>query len=143
LNVKDPENPTRAHIVEYDPSRVYPIELFPKAEMAPPAAIPGAPAKRVSTKLSETDFNTFVANWVEGQKHNLAVAVAGYLRKNLYYSREECEAEIARIHAAAGYEMDDNLRKVAADTYAQPFATVAGVSKLREFGIFPKVHDAL
>src|SRR5690606_18161375 len=92
LNVKDPENPTRAHIVEYDPSRVYPIELFPKAEMAPPAAIPGAPAKRVSTKLSETDFNTFVANWVEGQKHNLAVAVAGYLRKNLYYSRDECEA---------------------------------------------------
>lgn len=143
LNVKDPENPTRAHIVEYDPSRVYPIERFPKAEIAPPAAVPGAPAKRVSTKLSETDFNTFVANWVEGQKHNLAVAVAGYLRKNLYYSREECEAEIARIHAAAGYEMDDNLRKVVADTYAQPFATVAGVSKLREFGIFPKVHDAL
>jgi len=142
LNVKDPNNPTRAFIVEYHPERIYTLDRFPKAEAAEaPKPQPGANPNRQRIPLNDQDFDTFVANWVQGQRHNLAVGVAGFLRKNLGYSKDECMAEIARIHEAAGYEMDDNLRKVVEDTYAKPFALVAGTAKLYEYGIVPSTRD--
>lgn len=137
-NFKDPENPKRCSITEYNPERVYELEEFPKAE-AETRARPGAlPSRPPPTTLSDEDFELFVSNWLDGQKHWMAVGVAGYLRVNLRYSEDQCLAEIERIHNAAGYEMGDNLRKVVADTYRTPIAKVAGTSKLYELGVIPQ-----
>lgn len=140
-NFKDPENPKRCLIVEHDPERVYELSAFPKAEAAPPTARPGA-APRKARQLPQEDFDLFVANWLDGQKHTMAVGVSGYLRKSLGYSEADCLAEIERIHTAAGYEMDDNLRKVVRDTYEKPFAIVGGTSILHELGVVPTVKDS-
>ena len=140
-NFKDPENPKRCYIVEHDPERVYALEQFPQAkdEQRPkPGALEEKPPP---DPLSDEDFELFVANWLDGQKHSMAVAVSGYLRRNLRYSKEQCLRTIERIHNEAGYEMDDNLRKVVSDTYRTPLAKVAGTSKLYELGVVPSVKD--
>ena len=141
-NVKDPANPKPCFIEEHDPERVYDLAQFPKAtDIQPSTPRPGA--KPLAMKpLSDADRALFETNWMEGQKHRLAVAVSGYLRKNLYYDEASCEAEIAALSLAAGYPMDDNLRRVVKDTYAHPFGLVAGTTKLAEMGLFPEVRDA-
>lgn len=140
LNVKDASNPTECQIVRYSPENVYSIAQFPQAEIAAPTPYIGR-VDKPNTPLTEEDFQNFVQHWVDGQKHHMAVGVAGYLRKTLGYNEEQCLAEIARIHEAAGYSMDENLRAVVRDTYSKPFATVAGLKKLQELGVMPDTRD--
>ena len=139
-NVKDPENPKPCFIEAYNPERIYPIDSFPRATKTSPIEqhLPGA-VRKSHNKLREEDFNTVVANWLDGQKHSMAVAVSGYLRKTLNYDKQSCLEEIARIHlAATGLPMDDNLTRVVDSTYSMPIAHVAGASKLYELGVFLK-----
>jgi hypothetical protein len=140
-NFKDPNNPKDCVIVEYEPDRVYSLDRFPALEPHyQDLRVPGARPKQM-TPILQQDFDAMVAAFLEGQRHNLAVGIAGYLRKNLYYDEQSCVEELGRIAKAAGYEMDDNLRRVVSDTYKAPFAKVSGIARLREFGIEPRVKD--
>ena len=69
--------------------------------------------------------------WVEGDRHDLALSIAGCLRK-LGYSREEVEAVIGAI---AGLAHDEELRdrlKAVETTFEKPLNDVMGFSGLRE-----------
>ena len=142
LNPKtDP--PTQSRIIAYDPERVYELTAFPRAEIHE-APVVGAKPRQMQP-LSDADRDLFVTAWLPGQKHHMAVGVAGYLRKNLYHDRDSAKREIRRIHEAAGYSWEEdrgNLEKAVDDTYDQIFGKVAGLSKLEEFGVVPSVKDA-
>ena len=132
-------NPCR--ITRRDDNAVYPLDEFPK--VTNDYVLPQLDEKPLGRGLGEEDFQLFVANWLDGQKHNIAVGVAGYLRKNLYQTKEQALDTIRRIHEEAGYSWpDDNLIKVVEDTYKQWFGKLAGSSKLAEFGVYPSVKDA-
>ena len=139
LNVKDPDHPTPCRIAEYRPERVYELTEFPRAEIAEPGATAATPAQMVP--LSQEDRELFLANWIDGQKHRMVLAVAGYLRKNLYHDEESALREISRIHREAGYEVDERLIQDVKDTYAKLWATIAGTRLLEELGIRPGVRD--
>jgi len=117
------------------------LEGFPKETYSP--HVPTEAAPKIENPLSDEDFKTFVAGWIDGQKHSVAVGVAGYLRRSLYQSKETALDTIRRIHEAAGYSWpDNNLIKVVEDTYNQYFGKVSGLSKLRDFGIIPDVRSS-
>ena len=71
----------------------------------------------------------------------MVLAVAGYLRKNLYYDEPSALQEIGDIHRAAGHEVDEGLVKAVKDTYAKLWATVGGLRLLEDMGIRPAVQD--
>lgn len=141
LNPKtDP--PRLSSIASYDPERVYDLTQFPKAEVREAPVMGALPTNL--TPLSDEDRDLFVTAWLPGQKHYMAVGVAGYLRKTLHYDRDSAKREIRRIHEAAGYSWDEdrgNLEKAVDDTFDQMFAKVAGLSKLEELGVVPSVRD--
>lgn len=125
---------------DLDSSKIYSLASFPKTEVSHPVA---TDAPTIYTELTDEDFQLFVANWLDGQKHHMAVGVAGYLRKNLNYPKTETLVAIGRIHQAAGYSWpDDNLTKVVEDTYKQFPGKIAGLALLREFGVVPEVKDS-
>lgn len=141
MNWKKLDDPRPCTIVEYHPERTYPISIFPRVEVSEnPHATPAPP--KAMTPLSDADRELFVTNWMPGHRHELALGVAGYLRKNLYYDQGSCEREIAALSEAAGYPMDGNLRQVVRDTYARPFGLVSGLSKLADLGVFPDVKES-
>jgi hypothetical protein len=142
-NFKDPDNPKPCTLHEYHPDRVYDVEEFPQKD-AGTQIIEGAEEAPPSKPLSQEDFDLFVSNWLDGQKHTMAVGVSGYLRKSLNYGKNECLDVIRRIHETAGYSWpDDNLIRVVEDTYAQMLGKVAGLSTLRELGVIPSVKDSI
>ena len=132
--------PTSCSILRWNPDVRYSLDEFPRAEVPHQTTPP--PAERRGKELDSDDFDLFVANWLDGQKHSMAVGVAGYLRKNLFQPKEQALATIKRIHESAGYSWPDhNLIKVVDDTYKQYFGRIAGTTTLAEFGVFPKVKD--
>lgn len=139
INPKNGNN-TLCHIVYHEKRTVAPTE-FPRVDdAADPLLAPSRPA----TQLTSDDFDLFVTAWLPGQKHNVAVGVAGYLRKNLHYTQEQCLAEIRRIHEQAGYswvEDKGNLTDVVEDTYKRLAHQVSGVARLEEYGIVPRVKE--
>lgn len=140
LNTKDPAHPSACYIAEHDPERVYELLDFPKAQVTRGATQTGARPAQMRP-LSAEDRELFVSRWLPGERHQLVMGVAGYLRKQLYYDEESAVAEITRIHREAGYEPDDNLVKTVKDTYEQLWAKVSGLRILEEKGIVPQVRD--
>jgi len=140
-NFKDEEHPKQCLILKHNSNLRYELAIFPKTSSTYLGQV--TESMPSSKELSTADFDLFVSNWLDGQKHTMAVGVAGYLRKNLYMAREQAVATVARIHQAAGYSWpDQNLIKVVDDTYNRMFATVSGLSKLYELGVVPDVKDA-
>lgn len=139
MNHKDLEHPAPSFIAEHHPERVYALTDFPKAEVTE-RVVTGTKPERM-TPLSQEDRELFLANWIDGQKHQMVVGVAGYLRKNLYYDVDSAIAEISSIHEAAGHEVDPGLVKTVRDTFERVWATVSGLRKLEELGIRPSVRD--
>ena len=132
--------PTVCEILRYEESAVYAVDVFPR--VAGGIAQVEDVERREAQNLSQEDFDLFVANWLDGQKHSLAVGVAGYLRKNLLMSKPSALDAIRRIHEAAGYSWPDaNLIKVVDDTYKQYVGRIAGTTKLAEMGVYPSVKD--
>jgi len=133
--------PAECEIVSYYPEREYDLTEFPKIRHSP--RITEEDTAKIEKPLSKEDFELFVSAWVDGQKHNVAVGVAGYLRRVLYQSKQTCLTNIGKIHQTAGHDWpDENLMKVVDDTYSQLFGKVAGLSKLREYGIVPSVRSS-
>jgi len=140
INAKDPAHPHACYIAEHAPERVYDLQVFPQAEVTEVVATGAKPAQM--TPLSQEDRELFLANWLDGIKHKMVLAVAGYLRKNLYYDEASALEEIVSIHREAGYEPDELLVRAVKDTYARIWSTVAGMRALEELGIRPKVRDS-
>lgn len=133
--------PHECMILSYHPEREYNLTEFPRVQSAP--QITEEVQSKIEKPLSKEDFELFVAGWIDGQKHSVAVGVAGYLRRVLYQTKATAMKNIQAIHEAAGYDWPDaNLIKVVEDTYNQMFGKVAGLSKLREFGIVPSQRTA-
>lgn len=140
-NFKSEDHPTQCQILRYDPSLTYELSIFPKVESS--FLGPTDESKPSSLVLATEDFELFLTNWLDGQKHTMAVGVAGYLRKNLMYTKEQTLQTIAAIHQQAGYSWpDQNLLRVVQDTYTQPLGRVSGLSKLYELGVVPSIKDA-
>lgn len=139
LNCKDPAHPQACYIAEHATERVYELLAFPQAEGTEQVASGAKPAQM--TPLSQDDRELFLANWLDGIKHRMVLAVAGYLRKNLYYDEASALEEIISIHREAGYEPNAGLVKAVKDTYARIWSTVAGVRALEDLGISPSVKD--
>jgi len=140
-NFKNEQNPSMCLIHRHNAELTYSLQDFPRLETQD---LPTHDFKPAEPKpLHPDDFTLFVSNWLEGQKHTMAVGVSGYLRKNLYQTEAQALDNIARIHQAAGYNWpDDNLIKVVSDSYAQPFGRVSGLSKLYELGVVPSIKDS-
>ena len=140
-NFKDEDNPSLCVIHSHDTTLVYSLQEFPRLEVQD---LPTHDYKPSEPKpLHPDDFTLFVSNWLDGQKHAMAVGVAGYLRKNLYQTEAQALDNIARIHQAAGYSWpDENLTTVVSDTYNQPFGRVSGLAKLYELGVVPSIKDS-
>ena len=140
-NFKDPDNPKPCEIIEYHEDRTYPLSEFPKIE--PNEDHPAYRKPRQMTELADEDRDSFITAFVPGQRHYLAVGIAGYLRKDLYYDEHSCLQELGRIAQAAGAEWPDpNIDSIVRDTYKQMFGKVVGASRLHEYGVFPKVRDS-
>lgn len=132
--------PHKCSILVHDSENEYDLDSFPKVTHSP--RIQAEETSQIEKPLSKEDFDLFVSAWVDGQKHNVAVGVAGYLRRVLYQSKATCMSNIAKIHSAAGYDWpDENLMKVVDDTYSQMFGKVGGLSVLRQYGIVPSVRS--
>lgn len=141
-NFKNEGDPKQCRILKYDPELKYDLTRFPRVQSESPGQV--TESKPSSKGLSTEDFDLFVTNWLDGQKHTMAVAVAGYLRKNLYMGQEQCLDTIRQIHQAAGYSWpDDNLRKVVSDTYSLMLHQVSGLSKLHDLGVVPSVKEGI
>lgn len=140
LNCKDPAHPHACYIDEHAPERVYDLQVFPQAEVTEVVATGAKPAQM--TPLAPEDRELFVANWLDGIKHRMVLAVAGYLRKNLAYDRDSALEEIVSIHREAGYEPDALLVQAVDDTYKAIFGKVAGLRALEDLGIRPHVRDS-
>ena len=140
-NFKDEGEPKECLILKHDPTLTYKLSSFPKASITSPGQT--AEWTPSSKALATEDFDLFVTNWLDGQKHTMAVGVAGYLRKNLYMTQMECTSTIKQIHLGAGYNWPDaNLIQVVNDTYSRPFAVVSGLAKLFDLGVVPTIKDA-
>jgi hypothetical protein len=119
----------------------YPLNVFPMAATSPVSQDTSSTPQ--SKTLSTSDFDLFVNNWVDGQKHTMSLGIVGYLRKNLYQTETQAMNTLRSIHEAAGYTWpDENLIKVVKDTYAKPFGIVTGLGRLHELGVVPEVKDA-
>ncbi len=139
-NFKDEENPSQCRILSHNPSLKYPLLLFPTvASSSPGTDMTSEPSPLV---LSQADYDLFLSNWVEGQRHHMAVGVAGYLRKNLFYTKDQALSLVSKVHQDAGYPWpDSDLQMAVETTYTQPLGKVAGLSKLYELGVIPDVKD--
>ena len=134
--------PKDCEIIFHDPERVYSLAEFPKAKFEPHVQS-DIDHSQIEQPLPQEDFELFVSGWIEGQRHNVAVGVAGYLRRVLYQSKDTCLQNIARIHQEAGYDWpDEGLAKVVDDTYSQMFGKVGGLSILRQYGIVPSKRSS-
>lgn len=135
FNFKDRDNPKPCTITWVDEEAVYPVTDFPKVEMD----IGRTVLEREAKQISPDDLAQFLTIYVEGQRHHVGLAVAGYLRKDRLFNREEALEAVRQLHTRAGYEWpDEGLEKVVADTYNRPMSTVSGRSALYEFGVVPK-----
>jgi hypothetical protein len=140
-NFKNEEHPTQCQILTYDPDLVYEPTRFPTVQSSSFGTTDEY--RPSSLTLSTEDFDLFLSNWMDGQKHTMAVGVSGYLRKNLMFNKEQTLQTIAALHQEAGYSWpDQNLLKVVEDTYTLPLGKVSGLSKLYELGVVPSVKDA-
>lgn len=135
-NFKEPAAP--CEIVTHEEARVYPISDFPRMDSdiinnQYSAGLAG------SMPLAVADRNEFLENWVEGKRHHVALAVAGYLRKSLGYSEEQAVQELQSIHyetgGRAGDENDYDIRNVVRTTYQKPLPLVRGYYGLKDNGI--------
>jgi hypothetical protein len=98
---------------------------------ATPAAIDLLRRKIMVLGEAKRFIESLIGVWVEGDRHDLALSIAGCLRK-LGYSREEAEAVIGAI---AGLAHDEELRdrlKAVETTFEKPLSEVLGFSGLRE-----------
>lgn len=117
----------------------YELSEFPKQD--PKMLVGGAPVEsRDKIPLKPRDRQTLVDNFTPGQRHYMTLAIAGYLRKELAYTEEQARLELASISQAAGSPPDDKLENDVRDTYAKPWARVAGTSALYEMGIQLESH---
>lgn len=131
VNWKDPDNPKMAYIVESNDNS-YDIELFPKSE----ERSSGPPVERAAKTVDKDTMDIFLSHYLDGQKHNMALAVAGFLRKERFFNRRETENALKELHTLAGYEWPDpGLQKIVHDTYSRPLPQVAGRSALFELGV--------
>jgi hypothetical protein len=76
-------------------------------------------------------IESIIGVWVEGDRHDLSLSIAGCLRK-LGYHREEVEAVVGAI---AGLAHDEELKdrmKAVETTFQKPLSEVLGFSGLRE-----------
>lgn len=122
-------------IALFDSSRVYSVTEFPKIEME---ITNNAVVERQAKHLSEEDVVRFSTPYVEGVRHHLGLAIAGFLRKDRFYSRSEALEALRQIHTRAGNEWpDEGTIKSVNDTYNMPASRVAGRSALYEYGIAP------
>jgi hypothetical protein len=69
--------------------------------------------------------------WVEGDRHDLALPIAGCLRK-LGYSQEEVEAVVGAVAGLAHDEELNDRMKAVETTFQKPLNEVLGFSGLRE-----------
>jgi len=94
--------------------------------------------------LNSTDFGLFLDNWIDGDRNNMAFAVAGFLRKDLGYSLDEALETIREIHETAGYsDFEEEIEQSVYHTYNTPWAKISGRSILFDRGIIPTSKRSL
>lgn len=134
VNYKNPDDPKPCY-VHRNTGEVFPLAVFPKLADEP-RVLDYQPKK----PLSDEDRSSLVRNWYEGQRHDLSLALAGYLRKDRGYSRQESLNTILGIaHEAGQTDSDRELERAVETTYAKPLAHVIGSSGLYKLGL--KVPD--
>jgi hypothetical protein len=143
INCKNPAAPKLCYIAQHHPERTYALSEFPRSKQSAlqVEVRPGSTPSASMRPLSREDRELFLSRWIDGDKHRMVLAVAGYLRKNLGYDLDSAVREISSIHKEAGHEVDDGLVKAVQDTYSRLWATVAGLRTLEELGIRPNVTD--
>ena len=124
---------TDSYIVSYDPELQYPITDFPTLETS--LSTPDAYTPRPRRPLLAEDRESIQDSWVEGQRHHLALGVAGYLRKALNWSKDEAWTELQALHEESGGQVDGGLRKILDDTYSKPLTQIGASTILWDHGI--------
>lgn len=133
-NFKSPES--LCTVVFYDADNSYALDSFPRHEssvqehiLTPKPIVP----------LSERELYQISKAWVEGQRHAVALAVAGYLRKNRGFDEVSTGELLSNIHfSRGGVEGDENHYDIAnavRTTFNQSLAVVKGYQGLQELGI--------
>ncbi len=131
MNMKDPSSPKLCRLEAHVPSLVYSLSTFPKVETSTVKELP-----KGGRKLRREERELFIKNWITGQRHDMTLAVAGYLRKDLGYTQEEAEYEIQSIHQEAGHEIPDaGISQTVDSTYRAPLERITGKGKLYDLDV--------
>lgn len=136
-NFKEPE--AECSIFLHDPERVYSLGAFPREESRGPEEHVATPTVRDT--LATSEYEAIADAWVEGQRHQVALATAGYLRKK-GYSEEDAVYNLLGIHFSRGGQAEDenyyDIINVCRTTYQKPLAMVEGYKGLERLGVeFP------
>lgn len=136
-NFKAPE--AECTIFLHNTDRVYPLSAFPTEESSGPEEYISTPSYKDT--ISSDEYQAIADVWVEGQRHQVALATAGYLRKK-GYSEEDAVYNLLGIHLSRGGEVEDenyyDIINVCRTTYQKPLAMVEGYQGLVRLGVeFP------
>lgn len=117
---------------------VYELSDFPTEENHHALERPDSDVPFVGA-LSSDARAEIASQWVEGNRHHLALNVAGYLRKNLGYDAQATQDTLLSIHLERGGELGDencwDIQNIVKSTYKRPLALVSGYQGLSDMGI--------
>lgn len=128
--------PVECRILWYSPSTLSRLEDFPRLEQE----IEDLMTPTIGTDiLLPDDREKLVDIWVEGQRHQAALAIAGFARKDLGYDARGALALLRGIHyergGVRGDENDIDIERVVATTFKKPPQLVKGALGLAELGV--------
>ena len=126
--------PTESKIVRWKPELTYDLVNFPEYKYRGPPPTTSPPSKG-EKELSEENRAILVKHWTPGQRHYMALAVAGFLRKNLHYDVGAAIQEIENINVLAGNAARSDITRAVIDTYRKSLSEVSGYAKLTELGV--------
>ena len=118
----------------------YPLSAFPTLDttVARTGDIVTVPTV-LKSPLPDELRAEFISAWQPGQRHQVALAIAGFMRKGLHWSEMETTELLRDIHfslgGVPGDENDLDLRHCIATTYSKPAPFVRGWEGLQELGI--------
>lgn len=126
-------------IVEHTKAK-YPLSVFPTQDTR--VAASGRMVSTVShpkEPLGDALRAEFAAIWQPGQRHQAALAIAGFMRKMLHWSELETTELLRDLHfslgGVPGDENDLDLRHCVVTTYAKPAPFIRGWEALRDLGV--------
>lgn len=144
-NFKEPVTPS--FLVSHSDT-VYTLDSFPRLDSRVERT--GTVSDIVTNKevLTPEAREEFESIWVDGQRHQAALAIAGYLRKEMGWSEREAIELLRSIHfengGVPGDENDLDLRHCVATTYSKPSQFIRGYQGLKELGVeLPDSHPGV